>query len=175
MRWFSSQVGTLVLALSAVALGACADRPKPTEASPPAGPDPLIIIGGGGGDEVPPPPAPITIGSLTSADFEVAIDGPSVPYTATLNNPGPQRPNVALQGWITQGATRRAAGGQLVTCGLSAGVMPIGNCTAAGPDRGVQHDCGERGVRPRQRDIRAAAETGWGGRGLQDRRRHPRA
>jgi hypothetical protein len=138
MRWLSSRVGTLVLALSAVALGACADRPKPTEASPPAGPDPLIIIGdggdgGSGGGEIPPPPAPITIGSLTSADFEVAIDGPSVPYTATLNNPGPQRPNVALQGWITQGATRRAAGGQLVTCGLSAGVMPIGNCTAQGP------------------------------------------
>ena len=40
---------------------------------------------------------------------------------------------MALQGWITQGATRRAAGGQLVTCGLSAGVMPIGNCTAQGP------------------------------------------
>jgi len=139
MRWFSSQVGTLVLPLSAVALGACADRPKPTEASPPAGPDPLIIIGdgggggGGGGDEVPPPPAPITIGSLTSADFEVAIGGLSVPYTATLNNPGPQRLNVSLQGWITQGATRRAAGGQLITCGLSAGVMPIGNCTAQGP------------------------------------------
>jgi hypothetical protein len=138
MRCFSSGVGAFALALSAVALSACTDRPMPTDSSPPARPDPLIIFGdGGGGDggegEVPPPPAPITLGSLTSADFEAAIDGPSVLYTATLNNPGLRRSNVSLQGWIIQGATRRAAGGQLVTCGLAAGVMPTGNCTAQGP------------------------------------------
>jgi hypothetical protein len=137
MRWFSSRAGSVVLAFSVMALSACADHPRPTESSPPAGPDPLIIFGGGGdgGDEdpPPPPPAPITIVSLTSAEFEVAIDGPSVSYGTTLNNPGPIRSNVALQGWITQGATRRAAGGQLVTCGQAAGVMPIGNCTGAGP------------------------------------------
>jgi hypothetical protein len=135
MRWFSSRVGTLVLAASAMALGACADHPKPTEAVPPVEPNPLIIFGGGGGgdEDPPPPPAPVTIVSLTSADFEVAINGPSVPYAATLNNPGPNRSNMALQGWITQGATRRAAGGQLVTCGLAAGVMPTGNCATGGP------------------------------------------
>jgi hypothetical protein len=136
MRSLSSRAGSVVLAFSVMALSACADHPRPTEASPPAGPDPLIIFGGGGGDEdppPPPPPAPITIVSLTGAEFEVAIDGPSVSYGATLKNPGPIRSNVALQGWITQGATRRAAGGQLATCGQAAGVMPIGNCTVAGP------------------------------------------
>src|SRR6185503_3879587 len=46
MRWCSSRAGSVFLAFSVMALTACADHPRPTESSPPAGPDPLIVFGG---------------------------------------------------------------------------------------------------------------------------------
>ena len=65
MRWFSSRVGTLLLAASAMALGACADHPKPAETVPPVEPNPLIIFGGGGGGDEDPPPPPAAVIAVT--------------------------------------------------------------------------------------------------------------
>ncbi|HEX4933685.1 MAG TPA: Ig-like domain-containing protein, partial [Gemmatimonadaceae bacterium] len=59
----------------------------------------------------------------------LAIDGAPWYYAATLSNRSTTpRTNVALQGWIEQGSARRAAGGQLVTCTSSPGVLPFGTC-----------------------------------------------
>ncbi|MEO6527562.1 MAG: hypothetical protein ABIP93_13110 [Gemmatimonadaceae bacterium] len=69
------------------------------------------------------------ISALTLTSTTLAIDGPSVGWTATLQNPAKSLQDVALQGTIVQGTTRRAAGGLLVTCGSAFGLLPPGTCT----------------------------------------------
>lgn len=74
---------------------------------------------------------PVTIvASLATSD--VVIGGVGSPYTATVDNPGPSLSGVAIQAWIVQGTTRRAAGGMLVDAGSGAAVLPSGECTISG-------------------------------------------
>lgn len=60
------------------------------------------------------------------------IGSGSASFTASIENVGPTRTNVALQGWINQGTARRAAGGALVDCGSGFGVLPGGIFAVAG-------------------------------------------
>lgn len=73
-----------------------------------------------------------TVASLALSSTTLAIDGPSISWTATLQNPTKSLQGVALQGTIVQtlqGTTRRASGGTLVGCGSAFGVLPVGACT----------------------------------------------
>jgi hypothetical protein len=70
-----------------------------------------------------------SITALTLASTTLAIDGPGTTYMATLQNPAKSLQSVALQGYIVQGTTRRAAGGVQVMCGSNTGVLPPGTCT----------------------------------------------
>jgi len=76
--------------------------------------------------------APPGIVALSPISGAAVIGGSTTPYSATLGNPGASRSNVALQGWISQGAARRAAGGALVVCGAGTGVLPNGTFTVSG-------------------------------------------
>ncbi len=59
----------------------------------------------------------------------LTIGGPSVPYAATLLNPGTGDLSVVvLQAFIQQPGASRAAGGFQVTCGGAPGVLPSGIC-----------------------------------------------
>ena len=75
-----------------------------------------------------------TIVSITLASSFVVLDKPGAftQYTTAIHNPGAPRSTVILQGWISQGAARRDAGGQPVTCGGTSGTLPNGACTEAG-------------------------------------------
>jgi hypothetical protein len=73
--------------------------------------------------------APAAISSLTLNSTTLAIDGPSVGWTATLSNPGVIQKDVFMQGVIIQGSTQKGAGGATVTCGAAIGVLPPGTCT----------------------------------------------
>jgi hypothetical protein len=66
------------------------------------------------------------VASLTLPTTTIAIGGSSS-FAATLRNPGAALSGVLLQGWIDQGATRRAAGGSMVFLpGQPVGVLPSG-------------------------------------------------
>ena len=73
-----------------------------------------------------------TITALTLSGDTLVIGSSSVPYTATLRNPGLSLANVRIQSSITQGTTTRAAGGLVVNCGSGSGVLPTGICTISG-------------------------------------------
>ncbi len=73
----------------------------------------------------------VTISSLTLQSTTLTIDGPSVEWTAILNNPGGTRNDVTLQGEIFQGTAEKGAGGTSVTCGAAIGVLPPGACTVS--------------------------------------------
>jgi hypothetical protein len=74
----------------------------------------------------------VEIESVVLSSTTLTIDGPGVPYTATINNgTGSSIPTVALQGWMDQGETSRAAGGVVVLCGEPLGTLPPGTCTFA--------------------------------------------
>jgi hypothetical protein len=66
---------------------------------------------------------------MSSSSYTPVIDGASVPYTATLQNPGASLSNIFVMASVVQGATRRSAGGTLVNCGSGSGVLPTGTCT----------------------------------------------
>jgi len=130
MRPLSLHLGGSLLAL---ALTACGDRAVPTQPTP-LTPDHIdrltctSVCGGvgGGGGTIPLPPLGIT--ALTLANGSLPIGGVSGSYTATLGNDGAPISGVALQGYIVQGATRRAAGGVVVDCHVGAGVLPTYGC-----------------------------------------------
>jgi hypothetical protein len=116
MRSFSSRAA--LAALAAIALGACNDRVSPTEA---AGPRFAVV-----GDST-----TLGISALTLSRDSAFINGPAVPYTATLSNPGGTLSGVAIQGWIVQGSLRHGANGTLINCGSGSGVLPSGTCTVS--------------------------------------------
>ncbi len=70
-----------------------------------------------------------SIAALTIAPTTLTIEGPGATYSVTLQNPAKSLQGVLLQGYVVQGSTRRAAGGTLVTCNSSAGVLPTGSCS----------------------------------------------
>jgi hypothetical protein len=73
--------------------------------------------------------APATISNLVLNSTTLAIDGPSIGWTATLSNPGLILKGVFMQGEIIQGTTVKGAGGATITCGAALGVLPPGTCT----------------------------------------------
>jgi len=60
---------------------------------------------------------------------QLAIEGASITYTATVNNPGSAVSTVSATGFFIQGTTRREAGTVSLSCGLSPGVLGTGSCT----------------------------------------------
>lgn len=74
-----------------------------------------------------------TIVSITPASSFVVLDKPGAftDIAATIYNPGAPRSTVLIQGWVRQGAARRAAGGTNVTCGPVSGTLPNGECVQA--------------------------------------------
>jgi hypothetical protein len=122
------------MVLAAIALGACSERPTPTQPAPESANRVITCDeggcggGGGGGGDPPPPPPPPAITSVSLPNSTLALGGVSVPYTATVTNDGPSLSDVGAQGYIVQGSARRAAGGTLVTCGAGTGVLPHGTC-----------------------------------------------
>lgn len=78
-------------------------------------------------------PAP-TITSIVPGSTFVVLDQPGTytEYTAIIDNPGTTRSGILLQGWVSQGTARRAAGGGFVTCiPTSIGTLPNGSCSFA--------------------------------------------
>jgi hypothetical protein len=71
----------------------------------------------------------LSLGAATSDT--VLLEGSSAPYTAALQNIGSSLSGISIQGFVTQGTTRRFAGGTLVSCGGSSGLLPNGSCTVA--------------------------------------------
>jgi hypothetical protein len=76
---------------------------------------------------------PPTAGIATlGSSFPSVLIGGASPYAATLRNPGATLSNVVLQGWLNQGAVRRAAGGTMVMCGAGVGILPTGMVNVTG-------------------------------------------
>jgi len=73
---------------------------------------------------------PVSITSLSLASTSLVVGGAATTYTAVISNGGPALSNVVFQGWIVQGATRRAAGGVIASCPVADGQLPTGNCTS---------------------------------------------
>ena len=74
-----------------------------------------------------------TITAITPTSSFIVLGASFTSYTATIQNPGPSRSIVLIQGWISQGSARRAAGGtQLLCSGAAPGELPTGSCDAPG-------------------------------------------
>jgi hypothetical protein len=105
-----SRCSRCTLAFLVVALSACGDdqgHTSPTETVAP------------------------TIAALTLSADSVLIGGSNTPLTVTIDNPAPDRPNVTVEGYLTQGTARRAAGSMQVDCGSGAALLPKGTCTVS--------------------------------------------
>ena len=71
-----------------------------------------------------------TITSIVPVSSYVVLGSGYTSYTTTIQNPGPARSTVLVQGWISQGTARRAAGGSNVNCaGSPNGTLPTGTCS----------------------------------------------
>jgi hypothetical protein len=76
---------------------------------------------------------PPVIGTLFTDFGSAVLGGPSAAFQATFDNDGPTRANASFQGFITQGAARRAATPLLpVSFDRGAGVLPHGSRTVVG-------------------------------------------
>ena len=105
-----SRCSRCTLAFLVVALSACGDdqgHTSPTETVAP------------------------TIAALALSADSVLIGGSNTPLTVTIDNPAPDRPNVTVEGYLTQGTARRAAGSMQVDCGSGAALLPKGTCTVS--------------------------------------------
>jgi hypothetical protein len=68
-----------------------------------------------------------SLSSTTPTD--VTLEGPSVPYTITLQNTGSARSGISIRTSVAQNTASRDAGSTLVSCGSGSGVLPNGTCT----------------------------------------------
>jgi len=73
-----------------------------------------------------------TFTTVSASSTTLAIDGASVSYTATLQNPGPSVSGVLTKVYVRQGSARREAGSAAVSCGSGQGVLPTGTCAISG-------------------------------------------
>jgi len=73
-------------------------------------------------------PNTLTIAGVSASSLTPVIEGASVPYTASLQNPGVSLSNIFVMASVVQGTTRRDACGTLVNCGSGSGVLPTGTC-----------------------------------------------
>jgi hypothetical protein len=73
----------------------------------------------------------VTVSSSLSstAPTDIILEGPSVPYSITLQNTGSARSGISIRTFVTQKTASRDAGTTLVSCGSGLGVMPNGTCT----------------------------------------------
>ncbi|HSR42707.1 MAG TPA: hypothetical protein VLL48_11055, partial [Longimicrobiales bacterium] len=62
----------------------------------------------------------------------IALAGPGTDYIVTIDNPGPGRSSIRIQGWLVQGAEEGSVGDRHVNCGASGGVLPTGTCVTTG-------------------------------------------
>ena len=56
----------------------------------------------------------------------LVINGEGAAYDIVLENTGPTRTNVVVQGWVEQGDTRRAGGGAVLFTREGIGTLPPG-------------------------------------------------
>lgn len=93
----------------------------------------VVALSACGGDNsssgvtVPPVPVAPKISALTLSSDSVVIDGSSTPFTAAIDNVAPDIQGATIQGYITQGTTRRATGSMQINCS-GAAVQPKGPC-----------------------------------------------
>lgn len=79
-------------------------------------------------------PRPAFDGSNLSS-LHILLDGPAIPYTATIHNGGPPLSGVSLESWLiqdgvaTRSTGRRRAGVGPIQCGSGSGILPTGTCT----------------------------------------------
>jgi hypothetical protein len=74
-----------------------------------------------------------TLTSITPATPYAPLDGGFSTYKAVISNPGLIQQGVALNAWLRQGSTHRAAGGTLVRCDPNPlGLLPPGTCIMFG-------------------------------------------
>jgi hypothetical protein len=74
-----------------------------------------------------------SIAAMTLQSGTVVLGANSTSYQTSFTNPGPSLPNVALQGWITQGTARHSAVGPFIDFGNGSGVLPGGSGTLSAP------------------------------------------
>jgi hypothetical protein len=71
-----------------------------------------------------------TMTSVVLNETTLVLGGAATTYSVTINNPGSERTNALVQGWIRQGSIYRAADGIGVLCaGYPDGTLPTGDCT----------------------------------------------
>jgi hypothetical protein len=74
-----------------------------------------------------------TFTSVVPASSYVVLGSGFTGYKAVINNPGGPVTGATLQGWISQGGARRAAGGTQSSCkDAPSGVLPTGSCITLG-------------------------------------------
>lgn len=72
------------------------------------------------------------ITALSLSSTSAIIDGPTVPFTSTLDNPGlASHSEVSIQGFVVQGSLKRPANGTEIDCGRGLGVLPTNSCTVS--------------------------------------------
>lgn len=77
---------------------------------------------------------PVTLDRVSfAAPPTLVIGGPAIAYDALISNrTATTRNGIDVQGWISQPGANRAAGGQVIYCGLALGLLPPGQCLRPG-------------------------------------------
>ena len=123
LRSLPFRAGRAALVLAVVALSACGDHVNPAETASDLRPQHLLPGGGGGGEPLP------SLSSLSLSSMTLTIDGASVPYTVTVDDP--------ISGWslrsdMFQGSQQISFGAVAVPCGI-----PSPSCTVSSPFRAI--------------------------------------
>jgi hypothetical protein len=81
--------------------------------------------------QAPPPPPGLGLSSSldSTTPTDVILEGPSVPYSITIQNTGSARSGISIRTSVDQKTGSRDAGSALVSCGSGLGVVPTGGCT----------------------------------------------
>lgn len=74
-----------------------------------------------------------TLAAMTLQSSTAVLSATSTSYLTSCTNPGSNLPNIALQGWISQGTVRRSAVGPFTDFGSGPGVLPSGSGTLSAP------------------------------------------
>ena len=77
---------------------------------------------------------PVTLDAVTLApQSSLQLQGPQIGFNSTItNHTKAPLSDIAVQAWLIQPSARRAASGQIVSCGAAAGVLPVGTCVRLG-------------------------------------------
>lgn len=87
--------------------------------------------------------AMITSAALTPTASDTILLESSTSFNAALRNVGSSMTGISIQGWVTQGTTRRFAGGSLISCGGGAGALPNGTCSVSSIATVTDNSAGE--------------------------------